>query len=359
MVGSPRLETAACPNVYAGLFTIEDETQTSWFRPLSYEPIYKFEMLGTLAGLAVYNGVTLPISFPMFFYKKLLDQPTNKLEDISDIWPQLARSLQLILDYEGSDLEDVLTIPYSFTIQSFGTALEFLPEHISGLSSPSTRNNLRSFSSFKSSLHDRSRDVEMLNEEFKISLHNDPLSRALSYLVPGADPTTLAPRDELPGKAEAQPHVQMLNISNRRQYVQDRLKFETTFKIRPQYEAFVTGFFRCVEKQAIRMFSPEGLKRLVEGYRTIDVKELRQITEYEGYTAYSPVIRNFWQVVQEFSQEQLRHLLKFVTACERIPVLGIKYMKFVIQKNGVGDDATSSQVCRGPWIWEVIVDGPS
>ena len=348
MVGFHRFDLAACSNVSTGLFTIEDETQTSWFRPLSYEPIYKLELLGTLAGLAVYNGVTLPVNFPMFFYMKLLDLPTNKLEDISDIWPQLGRSLQLILDYEGSDLEDVFTIPYSFSIQSLGTVFEFLPEHISGLSLQSKRNNLRSFSSFKSSVHDNARDDEIWRQEAKIALQNDPLSRAVSYLVPGADLSTFTPIDEFQGEAaKDQAHVQVLNISNRKQYVQDRLKFETTFKIRPQYEAFAAGFFKCVDKEAIRMFRPEGLKRLVEGYRTIDVKELKQITEYEGYTAESPVIQNFWQVVEDFSQEQLRHLLRFVTACERIPVLGIKYMKFVIQKNGVGDNATSSQVCQG------------
>ena len=313
-------------------------------------------MLGTLAGLAVYNGVTLPVNLPLFFYKKLLDLPTNKLGDISDIWPQLARSLQLILDYEGSDLEDVFTIPYSFTIQNLGTVFEFLPEHMSELPLQPKRNNLRSFSAFKSSPHNGPNSLEMWPQEINITSQNDPLSRAVSYLVPKSDTSTFAVVDKLQGKVEDQAYVPMLNISNRQQYVQDRLKFETTFKIRPQYEAFAAGFFRCVDKQAIRMFRPECLKRLVEGYRTIDVMELRQITEYEGYTAQSQVIQNFWKVVQEFSQEQLRHLLRFVTACERIPVLGIKYMKFVIQKNGVGDNATSSQVCRGRESGESLWD---
>ena len=331
----------------AGLFTVEDETQISWFRPLSYEPLYKFEMLGMLAGLAVYNTVTLPITLPTFFYKKLLNLPTNKLEDIADIWPQLARSLQLILDYEGDDVEDVFTIPYSFAIESLGPVLEFSRKHSSELSRRSERTNLRPFHLFKRFVQHHSRNLKLWHQQRKAALEEDPLSRAVSYLAQGANLSTFALIDKAQDNDEDEEHVPMLDINNRRQYVQDRVKFETTFKIRPQYEAFETGFFRCVDKRAITMFRPECLQKLVEGSRTINVKELKEITEYDGYSTDSPVIQNFWQVVEDFSQDQLRHLLRFVTACERVPVRGMEYMKFVIQKNGVGDTATSSQVCWG------------
>lgn len=55
-----------------GLFATDAQTRMSWFQPGSLEPPYKFEMLGLLTSLAVYNGLTLPFSFPLALYRKLL-----------------------------------------------------------------------------------------------------------------------------------------------------------------------------------------------------------------------------------------------------------------------------------------------
>lgn len=43
-----------------------------------------------------------------------------------------------------------------------------------------------------------------------------------------------------------------------------------------------------------------------------------------GYTATHPVIQTFWEVVEGFTDEEMRKLLKFVTSCSRPPLLGFK-----------------------------------
>lgn len=43
-----------------------------------------------------------------------------------------------------------------------------------------------------------------------------------------------------------------------------------------------------------------------------------------GYTATHPVIQTFWEVVEGFTEEEKRKLLKFVTSCSRPPLLGFK-----------------------------------
>ena len=43
-----------------------------------------------------------------------------------------------------------------------------------------------------------------------------------------------------------------------------------------------------------------------------------------GYTATHPVITIFWEVVESFTDEEKRKLLKFVTSCSRPPLLGFK-----------------------------------
>ena len=41
-----------------------------------------------------------------------------------------------------------------------------------------------------------------------------------------------------------------------------------------------------------------------------------------GYTDDHPVIVAFWQVINDFTEQQRRQLLKFVTSCSRPPLLG-------------------------------------
>jgi len=63
----------------------------SWFQPGSLEPLYKFELLGLLTSLAVYNGLTLPFTFPRALYRKLLNLPVISLVHIEDGWPELTK----------------------------------------------------------------------------------------------------------------------------------------------------------------------------------------------------------------------------------------------------------------------------
>jgi hypothetical protein len=60
-----------------GMFTIDPQTHMTWFQPGSFEPPWKFQMLGILFSLAVYNVITLPITFPLAFYDPRVEGPTD------------------------------------------------------------------------------------------------------------------------------------------------------------------------------------------------------------------------------------------------------------------------------------------
>ena len=45
---------------------------------------------------------------------------------------------------------------------------------------------------------------------------------------------------------------------------------------------------------------------------------MRANTEYSGYSAASPVIQWFWEVVQSFSKEDKARLLQFVTGTSKV-----------------------------------------
>lgn len=54
------------------MFNYNEETRTYWFNPDTLESRIKFELIGFILGLALYNSVILDIHFPRVVYKKLL-----------------------------------------------------------------------------------------------------------------------------------------------------------------------------------------------------------------------------------------------------------------------------------------------
>ena len=63
----------------------------------------------------------------------------------------------------------------------------------------------------------------------------------------------------------------------------------------------------------------------------------KNFTNYSGgYSATHPVIKIFWEVVETFTDDEKRKLLRFVTSCSRAPLLGFKelYPAFCIHNGG-------------------------
>lgn len=85
------------------------------FTAHSKEPIAKYELIGMLLGLALFNNIALGLNFPPPFYKALLGHPRWTLRDLADVRPTLAKSLQALLDYEGDDVEDVFALSFAVT----------------------------------------------------------------------------------------------------------------------------------------------------------------------------------------------------------------------------------------------------
>ncbi|KAL8951305.1 MAG: hypothetical protein Q9183_007466, partial [Haloplaca sp. 2 TL-2023] len=141
----------------------------------------------------------------------------------------------------------------------------------------------------------------------------------------------------------------MVTNANRNRYVSDYLKWLTDLSIRPQFSAFTKGLFTLIDRRSLLLFKIRDLKSLIEGTQDLDVDELRSVTRYEGgYASGHPTILQFWDTVQNFSPDQLRNLLEFVTASDRVPVTGVESLQFLVQKNGEGDERLpTSSTCYG------------
>ena len=81
----------------------------------------------------------------------------------------------------------------------------------------------------------------------------------------------------------------------------------------------------------LRMFDHHELQVLISGAPVpVDLEDLKHYTNYSGgYTADHPVIKMFWKVVDHFTDQQKRQLLKFITSCSRPPLLGFKVQRIV------------------------------
>ncbi|KAF4531751.1 hypothetical protein B566_EDAN014491 [Ephemera danica] len=88
-----------------GMFTFQQETQTVWFNPTSFESDAQFTLIGIVLGLAIYNNVILDVHFPMVVYSKLMGKQ-GTFHDLEDWNSTMYLSLKDMLEYEGDEMED-------------------------------------------------------------------------------------------------------------------------------------------------------------------------------------------------------------------------------------------------------------
>jgi hypothetical protein len=98
---------------------------------------------------------------------------------------------------------------------------------------------------------------------------------------------------------------------------------------------------------AIELFRPEELVLLMTGLSSSDGRlyssaafmDIKKSAHYEGFEDDSPIVSWFWDLVlNQFSNEQRRKFLWFVTGSDRIPLGGLKEIVVTVQRNGVDSD---------------------
>ncbi|EFJ18137.1 ubiquitin-protein ligase, UPL1 [Selaginella moellendorffii] len=140
---------------------------------------------------------------------------------------------------------------------------------------------------------------------------------------------------------------------NKHEYVDLIAEHRLTTAIRPQINAFLEGFNELVPRELISIFNDKELELLISGLPEIDLDDLRANTEYTGYSSGSPVVQWFWEVVQDFSKEDMARLLQFITGTSKVPLEGFKALqgisgpqKFQIHKAyGAPERLPSAHTC--------------
>ncbi|KAI1986841.1 hypothetical protein LOZ53_004563 [Ophidiomyces ophidiicola] len=351
-----RLALAEVLDPKYGMFSFNSENNTSWFRVCSFEMLYKFELVGILVSLAIYNGLTLPLNFPIALYMKLLDQKVTALDHIRNGWESLARGLDQMLLWNDGDVGEIFMRTYEFSYDLYGKVVSVDMAKVGRNDPwPPTERNVKwdmmepkSYANPPDITHGEasgSSDVEMLALDIRGDLRS--ANRREGHISGILKGSSSKPRERCAPSPQPEDAPLVTNF-NRQQFVTDYIFWLTDKSVRPQYEAFARGFYTCLDRTALSVFSPEALKRVIEGFQEINIDKLQEHVVYEGFDPNQKFIQDFWEIVQGYCQKKKSLLLEFVTASDRVPVSGISSITFIITRNGDNDAyLPTSSTCFG------------
>jgi len=122
---------------FHGLWSTKYGDGLNWFNSENTWDEKRYELVGVLFGLALYNSVLLDVHFPLAVYRKILGLPLG-LEDMMD--EELQKGLKSLLNYEGNDVEDVFCLSFELTWTDMGEeqTLNLIPD---GANIPVTSDN--------------------------------------------------------------------------------------------------------------------------------------------------------------------------------------------------------------------------
>ncbi|XP_028260101.1 ubiquitin-protein ligase E3A [Parambassis ranga] len=127
---------------------------------------------------------------------------------------------------------------------------------------------------------------------------------------------------------------------NRQEFVDLYVDYILNKSVERQFNAFKKGFLMVTNESPLKyLFRPEEVELLICGSRKLDFEALEKATEYDGgYSKDSQIIKDFWETLHSFGEEQKRLFLQFTTGTDRAPVGGLGKLKMIIAKNGSDTD---------------------
>eukprot|EP00808_Paulinella_micropora_P030538 g79412.t1 len=285
-----------------GMFTFDQESGLFYFNPdagcIGEEEAQRaeeeFRLVGIMLGLAIYNMVILDVRFPLAVYKQLLGLPVC-FQDLEQLDPTLSRSLRLLLDYQGDDVEDVFGLSFAVNSMQYGQVLthELIP---GGAFHAVTQANKKEYVRLYTQ-HRLAASVAPHLRAFSDGFHLLWASGALLPLFTAQELEKL-----VCGSSE--------------------LKFEDL-----KESTLYKGWGDQAEEEQ-------------------EEDDVRTESKAQATPPEAPVIGFFWDSFKAMTQKQKRQLLRFTTGSDRAPIKGLSDLRFIIQKGGHDQDALpSSHTC--------------
>lgn len=280
-----------------------------------------FEYIGMLIGLALYNGIAVPVAFPKALYGHIRN---DKSLGIDDFWPTQSKSLQQI---SADNVED-MGLDYSMSFEA---------------------NGLRVTISLPPGLDD---NVSLSSSEREIRAMPTEMSRITQEGDCQPD-EFVSENVDWPGWHIAlgtAAKMRSVTEENKSSYVEDYIRCLVEESVKPQLTAFKRGFFKVIKPWQISFLRAEHLQQILEGTTELDIESLEEHTQYEGYTADDAYIKLFWNLVRSWSDERRKALVRFVTSASRMPVGSLSQLTFQIHYVSHNPDSPrlpTSSTCFG------------
>lgn len=106
------------------LFKVVGNTNQLWFNrsAINDDQQRRYELVGVMMGLAVYNDTLLDVQFPMALYEMLLDRFPAKptLKELESFDPEVAKQMQYVMDAETDEELEMMGLNFVVTEEVFG-----------------------------------------------------------------------------------------------------------------------------------------------------------------------------------------------------------------------------------------------
>ncbi|RZF41775.1 hypothetical protein LSTR_LSTR012292 [Laodelphax striatellus] len=114
---------------------------------------------------------------------------------------------------------------------------------------------------------------------------------------------------------------------NKKEYVKLYVNYRFMRGIEQQFLALQKGFTELVPAHLLRPFDERELELIIGGLGSIDINDWKQNTRLKHCTPETPVVKWFWEIVEQYSEEMRARLLQFVTGSSRVPLQGFKALQ--------------------------------
>lgn len=109
------------------------------------------------------------------------------------------------------------------------------------------------------------------------------------------------------------------------------MKHRLLMRVSEQLTAFLVGFYEVIPEALLSVFDFQELELLMCGLPTIDLEDWKSNTIYGGELERKgdqhKVVKWWWEVLEEFSDEQRARLLQFVTGTSGVPSQGFAVLQ--------------------------------
>jgi hypothetical protein len=127
----------------------------------------------------------------------------------------------------------------------------------------------------------------------------------------------------LPGGADIQ-----VTSENIHEYCLGVAKYHLVTSVREEIRSFLEGFHSVIPSRIVSIFDQDELDFLLEGTQEIDLADWKTNTIYRGdFTNKHKVVKWFWEILETYSQKELRKLLLFATGMPRVPIDGFRALQ--------------------------------